>query len=96
MEPFFDDLTNYKEYVKDQFESSKNKKKNQTNKNNKKIKKIEIQINKLVINKENLEKEMADPSNLDKFEILSDLSLKYEQINAEIKELEKEWIDENG
>ena len=96
VEPFFDDLTNYKEYVKDQFESSKNKKKNQTNKNNKKIKKIEIQINKLVINKENLEKEMADPSNLDKFEILSDLSLKYEQINAEIKELEKEWIDENG
>ena len=96
VEPFFDDLTNYKEYVKDQFESSKNKKKNQTNKNNKKIKKIEIQINKLVNNKENLEKEMADPSNLDKFEILSDLSLKYEQINAEIKELEKEWIDENG
>lgn len=96
VEPFFDDLTNYKEYVKDQFESSKNKKKNQTNKNNKKIKKIEIQINKLVINKENLEKEMADPSNLDKFEILSDLSLKYEQINAEIKNLEKEWIDENG
>ena len=96
VEPFFDDLTNYKEYVKDQFESSKNKKKNQTNKNNKKIKKIEIQINKLVNNKENLEKEMADPSNLDKFEILSDLSLKYEQINAEIKKLEKEWIDENG
>ena len=96
VEPFFDDLTNYKEYVKDQFESSKNKKKNQTNKNNKKIKKIEIQINKLVNNKENLEKEMADPSNLDKFEILSDLSLKYEQINAEIKNLEKEWIDENG
>tara|TARA_Y100000768_G_scaffold149408_2_gene111569 strand:+ start:8298 stop:10091 length:1794 start_codon:yes stop_codon:yes gene_type:complete len=96
VEPFFDDLINYKEYVKDQFESSKNKKKNQTNKNNKKIKKIEIQINKLVNNKENLEKEMADPSNLDKFEILSDLSLKYEQINAEIKKLEKEWIDENG
>jgi len=96
VEPFFDDLTNYKEYVKDQFESSKNKKKSQTNKNNKKIKKIEIQINKLVNNKENLEKEMADPSNLDKFEILSDLSLKYEQINAEIKKLEKEWIDENG
>jgi len=96
VEPFFDDLTNYKEYVKDQFESSKNKKKSQKNKNNKKIKKIEIQINKLVNNKENLEKEMADPSNLDKFEILSDLSLKYEQINAEIKKLEKEWIDENG
>lgn len=96
VEPFFDDLTNYKEYVKDQFESSKNKKKSQKNKNNKKIKKIEIQINKLVNNKENLEKEMADPSNLDKFEILSDLSLKYEQINAEIKNLEKEWIDENG
>tara|TARA_Y100001970_G_scaffold126027_1_gene155878 strand:- start:49847 stop:51640 length:1794 start_codon:yes stop_codon:yes gene_type:complete len=95
VEPFFEDLSNYKLYLKDQFESSKNKKKNQTKTTNKKIKKIETKINNLVIKKEDLENEMSLPKNLDNFELLNSLSEKYELINSQIKKLENDWINES-
>ncbi|MEC7838078.1 MAG: ABC-F family ATP-binding cassette domain-containing protein [Chloroflexota bacterium] len=95
VEPFFDDLYNYKLFVKDQFEPKKNKKKNIKQTYDKKIKKIEKDINKLVIKKEDLEKKMSIPENLDKFELLSSLSKKYELINDQISNLEREWIKEN-
>ncbi len=95
VEPFFDDLYNYKLFVKDQFEPKKNKKKNIKQTYDKKIKKIEKAINNLVIKKEDLEKKMSIPENLDKFELLSSLSKKYELINDQISNLEREWIKEN-
>ena len=94
VESFSEDLLNYKLYIKDQFDPTKNKNKNKSS--NKKIKKIETEINKLVLKKEELELEMSLPKNLDKFETLSNLSDEYQLINKEIKKLENDWINENA
>ena len=94
VESFSEDLLNYKLYIKDQFDPTKNKNKNKSS--NKKIKKIEIEINKLVLKKEELELEMSLPKNLDKFETLSNLSDEYQLINKKIKKLENDWINENA
>ena len=94
VESFSEDLLNYKLYIKDQFDPTKNKNKNKSS--NKKIKKIETQINKLVLKKEEIEIEMSLPKNLDKFETLSNLSDEYQLINKEIKKLENDWINENA
>ena len=94
VESFSEDLLNYKLYIKDQFDPTKNKNKNKSS--NKKIKKIETEINKLVLKKEEIEIEMSLPKNLDKFETLSNLSDEYQLINKEIKKLENDWINENA
>ena len=94
VESFSEDLLNYKLYIKDQFDPTKNKNKNKLS--NKKIKKIETEINKLVLKKEEIEIEMSLPKNLDKFETLSNLSDEYQLINKEIKKLENDWINENA
>ena len=94
VESFSEDLLNYKLYIKDQFDPTKNKNKNKSK--NKKIKKIETEINKLVLKKEEIEIEMSLPKNLDKFETLSNLSDEYQLINKEIKKLENDWINENA
>ena len=94
VESFSEDLLNYKLYIKDQFDPTKNKNKNKSS--NKKIKKIENEINKLVLKKEEIEIEMSLPKNLDKFETLSNLSDEYQLINKEIKKLENDWINENA
>ena len=94
VESFSEDLLNYKLYIKDQFDPTKNKNKNKSS--NKKIKKIETQINKLVLKKEEIEIEMSLPKNLDKFETLSNLSDEYQLINKKIKKLENDWINENA
>ena len=94
VESFSEDLLNYKLYIKDQFDPTKNKNKNKSS--NKKIKKIETEINKLVLKKEEIEIEMSLPKNLDKFETLSNLSDEYELINKKIKKLESDWINENA
>tara|TARA_B100001250_G_scaffold22606_2_gene19018 strand:+ start:17472 stop:19262 length:1791 start_codon:yes stop_codon:yes gene_type:complete len=94
VESFSEDLLNYKLYIKDQFDPTKNKNKNKSS--NKKIKKIETEINKLVLKKEEIEIEMSLPKNLDKFETLSNLSDEYQLINKKIKKLENDWINENA
>ena len=94
VESFSEDLLNYKLYIKDQFDPTKNKNKNKSS--NKKIKKTETEINKLVLKKEEIEIEMSLPKNLDKFETLSNLSDEYQLINKEIKKLENDWINENA
>ena len=95
VKPFLDDISNYEVFVKDQFDSTKNKRKKKKQTSNKKIKKIEININKLVSQKEEIELEMSLPGNLDNYELLELLSTDYRKIKDQIKNLENEWILEN-
>jgi len=95
VEPFINDISNYELFVKEQFDPKGRKGKNRKQITNKNIKKIENNISKLVIKKEELEMEMSLPKHMDNFELLESLSQKYKIINDQISNLENQWIIEN-
>ena len=93
---FMDDISDYEDILKDELRPSKGNKNKNSYDSNKKSRKIENQINKLIVMKEELEEKMSSLENIDNFQLLEELSNKYNDIKKEISNLENEWIDNSS
>ncbi|MBL06899.1 MAG: glycosyl transferase family 1 [Chloroflexi bacterium] len=93
---FMDDISDYEDILKDELRPSKGNKNKNSYDSNKKSRKIENQINKLIVMKEELEEKMSSLENIDNFQLLEELSNKYNDIKKEISDLENEWIDNSS
>ncbi len=93
---FVDDISDYEDILKDELKPNKGHKNKNNYDSNKKIRKIENKINKLIVIKKELEDKMSSLENIDNFELLEELSNKYNKIKEEISDLENEWIDNSS
>ena len=93
---FVDDISDYEDILKDELKPNKGHKNKNSYESNKKSRKIENKINKLIVIKKELEDKMSSLENIDNFELLEELSNKYNKIKEEISDLENEWIDNSS
>ncbi|MCH2494756.1 MAG: ABC-F family ATP-binding cassette domain-containing protein [Dehalococcoidia bacterium] len=93
---FVDDISDYEDILKDELKPNKGHKNKNNYDSNKKSRKIENKINKLIVIKKELEDKMSSLENIDNFELLEELSNKYNKIKEEISDLENEWIDNSS
>ena len=93
---FVDDISDYEDILKDELKQNKGHKNKNNYDSNKKSRKIENKINKLIVIKKELEDKMSSLENIDNFELLEELSNKYNKIKEEISDLENEWIDNSS
>ena len=93
---FVDDISDYEDILKDDLKPNKGHKNKNNYDSNKKSRKIENKINKLIVIKKELEDKMSSLENIDNFELLEELSNKYNKIKEEISDLENEWIDNSS
>tara|TARA_Y100001970_G_scaffold284971_1_gene403501 strand:+ start:324 stop:2117 length:1794 start_codon:yes stop_codon:yes gene_type:complete len=93
---FVDDISDYEDILKDELKPNKGHKNKNNYDSNKKNRKIENKINKLIVIKKELEDKMSSLENIDNFELLEELSNKYNKIKEEISDLENEWIDNSS
>ena len=93
---FVDDISDYEDILKDELKPNKGHKNKNNYDSNKKSRKIENKINKLIVIKKELEDKMGSLENIDNFELLEELSNKYNKIKEEISDLENEWIDNSS
>ena len=93
---FVDDISDYEDILKDELKPNKGNKNKNIYESNKKSRKIENKINKLIVIKKELEDKMSSLENIDNFELLEELSNKYNKIKEEISDLENEWIDNSS
>ena len=93
---FVDDISDYEDILKDELKPNKGHKNKNNYDSNKKSRKIENKINKLIVIKKELEDKMGSLENIDNFELLEELSNKYNKIKEELSDLENEWIDNSS
>ena len=81
---FVDDISDYEDILKDELKPNKGHKNKNNYDSNKKSRKIENKINKLIVIKKELEDKMSSLENIDKFELLEELSNNYNKIKEDI------------